>query len=55
VANATMPQDADLPEPLHPLTKLNGQPIRPDPDFHRDMDRLISGIGRTLTARAALG
>jgi hypothetical protein len=55
VANAAMPQALDLPESLHPLTKLNGQQIRPDPDFHRDMDRLISGIGRMLTARAAPG
>lgn len=39
-----MPSTAALPEPLRELTFRNGIPIRPDPDFHKDMDRLIKGL-----------
>jgi hypothetical protein len=33
-----------LPESLHPLALRNGTPIRSDPDFHSDIDRLIRKI-----------
>jgi len=49
VSNADMPKAAELPESLRPLAFLNGQTVRPDPDFHRDMDRLILRIGKCLT------
>jgi hypothetical protein len=39
-----MPTEESLPPSLRKLIYRNGIPIRPDPDFHRDMDRLISAI-----------
>ncbi len=46
VRGAKMPTEADLPPSLRKLVYKNGVPIRPDPDFHRDMDRLISGLSK---------
>src|SRR5262249_20154305 len=36
-----LPGAESLPETLERLADKNGQWIRPDPDFHRDMDRLV--------------
>ncbi|MFN2498860.1 MAG: toll/interleukin-1 receptor domain-containing protein [Pyrinomonadaceae bacterium] len=44
VQGATLPDPDDLPEVLKSLVYRNGIPVRPDPDFHKDMDRLIKGI-----------
>jgi len=44
VNGATMPKEGDLPPALRELTYRNGLPIRPDPDFHKDVDRLIAGL-----------
>ena len=44
VRGAQMPAVEDLPESLIELAFRNGIPVRPDPDFHRDMERLIQGI-----------
>jgi hypothetical protein len=44
VRGAQIPADEDLPAGLKQLVYRNGIPIRPDPDFHRDMDRLISAL-----------
>jgi TIR domain len=44
VGDAQMPAVAQLPESLQFITKRNAISIRPDPDFHRDVDRLIRGI-----------
>jgi hypothetical protein len=44
VGGATVPGEADLPEELQGLAYRNGTPVRPDPDFHKDLDRLIAGI-----------
>jgi hypothetical protein len=44
VQGASMPSLEDLPEILQSLVYRNGIPVRPDPDFHQDMDRLIKGI-----------
>lgn len=52
VANAVMPDPRELPESLKPLTILNGISIRPDPDFHSDMDRLISQLEERLELEA---
>lgn len=46
VGGASMPLAKSLPASLRALTYQNGLPIRPDPDFHRDMDRLISALGK---------
>jgi len=44
VRQAEMPEAAELPASLAELSRRNGLPVRPDPDFRRDMERLISGI-----------
>lgn len=44
VRNATMPREESLPYSLRKLVFRNGIPIRSDPDFHRDMDRLIKAL-----------
>jgi uncharacterized membrane protein YeaQ/YmgE (transglycosylase-associated protein family) len=44
VGGAPMPSAQELPDSLRKLVFRNGIPIRPDPDFHRDMDRLISAL-----------
>jgi hypothetical protein len=41
VRNMCLPQASNLPEKLKGLAMRQGQLVRPDPDFHRDMDRLI--------------
>jgi len=48
VRNAAMPAEDDLPASLKELAFRNGTPIRPNPDFHGDMDRLIKGIEKDL-------
>ncbi|MBZ0300785.1 MAG: toll/interleukin-1 receptor domain-containing protein [Anaerolineae bacterium] len=44
VGGATMPATEELPETLQPLTRRNAIQVRPDPDFHNDMTRLIKGL-----------
>jgi hypothetical protein len=44
VQGSSMPSLEDLPEILQSLVYRNGIPVRPDPDFHQDMDKLIKGI-----------
>lgn len=43
-----MPSKDDLPDSLQELAYRNGTRIRPDPDFHKDMDRLISALEQHL-------
>ena len=40
VQGATMPVKSDLPASLRGLAFRNGMSVRPNPDFHRDVDRL---------------
>lgn len=42
VSGAAMPAEADLPQSLLELLAREGQPIRPNPDFNNDVDRLIA-------------
>jgi len=44
VRGAAMPHPDHFPDALRDIAFLNAVHIRPDPDFHRDMDRLIAGI-----------
>ncbi|HNE06206.1 MAG TPA: toll/interleukin-1 receptor domain-containing protein, partial [Anaerolineales bacterium] len=46
VQNSSMPLVDDLPDDLKNLCYRNGISVRPDPDFHNDMDRLISGLSK---------
>lgn len=54
VGGASMPAEEDLPESIRPFVYRNGVPVRPDPDFHHDMDRIIArldGYGRPAPLR----
>lgn len=44
VNGARMPSPGELPESLQLVTNLNAAIVRRDPDFHGDMDRLISAL-----------
>lgn len=44
VQGATVPNEDDLPNSMKALAYHNSISIRPDPDFHHDMTRLIQGI-----------
>ena len=44
VTGATLPPARRLPESLRPLVTQNGVSVRPDPDFHRDIERVYSAI-----------
>ena len=44
VGGASMPPEEDVPESIRPFVYRNGVPVRPDPDFHRDMDRVIEAL-----------
>ena len=48
VRGAYMPPEESLPNGLKKLAYRNGIHIRPDPDFHRDMDRLIAALEQYL-------
>ena len=49
VRNFSIPAADKLSGSLQSLPYRNGINVRPDPDFHGDMDRLIKGIGSHLT------
>jgi hypothetical protein len=51
VRRATMPKATDLPESLRELARRNGMPVRADPDFRADCDRLIKGLEQDMTGR----
>lgn len=44
VQGARMPRPEDLPDSLQALVYYNAIEVRPDPDFHSDVTRLIAGI-----------
>lgn len=48
VGGAGMPAEVDLPASLKGLSYRNGIPVRPDPDFHYDMDRLLIGLRKDV-------
>jgi hypothetical protein len=52
VSGAPMVAAADLPPSLQALAFQNGLPVRPDPDFHNDVARLIAALERTCPALA---
>jgi formylglycine-generating enzyme required for sulfatase activity len=53
VGHSSFPQAEELPETLQSLSFRHGLPVRPDPDFHNDMDRLIRGIEKAVSAAGA--
>lgn len=48
VQGATVPEEDSLPPSLGLLAYRNGIEVRPDPDFHGDMNRLIRGVEACL-------
>jgi hypothetical protein len=48
VREAAMPREEELPPSLRELVYRHGAQIRSDPDFHRDMDRLIQSLNSML-------
>jgi formylglycine-generating enzyme required for sulfatase activity len=48
VGGAVMPGHDELPPPLQLLAFRNGLAVRRNPDFHRDMDRLLINLDRLL-------
>ncbi len=49
VRKAAIPSEDALPPSLRSLAYRNGIQVRPDPDFHGDIDRLIKGIETHLS------
>ncbi|NEP19543.1 MAG: toll/interleukin-1 receptor domain-containing protein [Leptolyngbya sp. SIO4C1] len=49
VSQARMPRVDELPESLQDLAYRNYREARPDPDFHKDMSRLIEGLEQYFT------
>lgn len=54
VNGATMPDAEQLPKPLQGLTRLNAVNVRNDPDFDRDMQRLIRKLQNAGVKREGL-
>ncbi len=52
VGTSGVPRGPELPESLRELAYRNAIRVRPDPDFHKDVDRLIRGI-ETVRASSA--
>ncbi|MBE9113970.1 TIR domain-containing protein [Nodosilinea sp. LEGE 07298] len=48
VGNASIPRIEDFPNGLEELAYFNGVNVRPDPDFHVDMKRLIGRLEQLL-------
>ena len=46
VEGATVPKQVDLPPPLQRLAFRNAIQVRPDPDFHNDMERLCDALSQ---------
>lgn len=51
VGGASLPSEERLPKSLATLPYLQQIVVRPDPDFHNDIDRLIAGIDGHLGRR----
>ena len=45
--NATMPERAEIPEPLGSFANMNALRLRPNPDFEFDVERIIRHLGLT--------
>jgi hypothetical protein len=47
VRGMKMPKEEQLPASLQAFVRLNGMPLRDDPDFDHDIDRLLSAVAPT--------
>ena len=48
VSGVSIPSAERLPASIQDLSYRNGIAVRPDPDFHRDMDRLIESLKKEI-------
>ncbi len=55
VRGASIPAATELPASLQALVYHNGTVVRADPDFHRDMDRVINALEQHLHSGVAAG
>ncbi|MGF1516253.1 MAG: SUMF1/EgtB/PvdO family nonheme iron enzyme [Nodosilinea sp.] len=53
VGGATLPEESALPEGLKALAYRQSAQVRCDPDFHRDLDRLIHRVEGVFSSLAA--
>lgn len=53
VRGAKIPDPEQLPSSMRELSDRNGIVVRPDPDFHHDMDRLISHLREQVVIAVA--
>jgi len=44
IEGASMPGATDVPPSLQPLCYRTAVPVRPDPDFKMDMQRLVAAV-----------
>ncbi len=51
VGSQDVPSESQLPPSLRKLAYRHGVPVRPDPDFSSDVERLVLGIRDTLQAK----
>jgi hypothetical protein len=51
VRGVQMPTAKAFPDVLRPFAKLNGMPLRDDPDFDNDINRLLEALGTTTERR----
>lgn len=51
VGNTQLPDVNDLPKSIQDLVFKNAIRVRPDPDFHADIDRLSKAISKTLRSK----
>lgn len=49
VEGAEMPHATNLPESLRPLVTLNSLPVRNDPDFAHDMERVLAAVDQIVS------
>jgi TRAP transporter 4TM/12TM fusion protein len=52
VQGASMPLEEEFPISLKQLAYRNGLPVRPDPDFRTDMDRLLKALRVNLVSQS---
>src|SRR5215831_20212550 len=52
VRGASMPREDLLPESMRSFSRLNGMPLRDDPDFDHDVSRLVQSIRPTTAAES---
>jgi hypothetical protein len=48
IGDVDLPRRGELPDSISGLILRNGAEVRPDPDFHRDMDRLVGRLEELL-------